>query len=205
MWDTAKALLPEDALTVFDTYSIFTDGESETLAYVYWDFEDGNVDDVTWCIALDPADSEDSEDLQETLLHEYFHYLSLNQDQVDYEGEHTLETYAEDDFEIYSHPDSYLNQFYQAFWPGILVDERLSNPDSDYFFLRHYDHFYDDYAATDPSEDISECFSAYVLFRDGWYDDDDLEVWEQKIAWFDQFDELKDFRSQVRDRLGYSD
>jgi hypothetical protein len=203
MWDTATALLPPDALTVFDTYTLFTDGTDETLGYVYWDFIDGDMNNVTWCLALDPADGDDQDALEETLLHEYFHYLSLNETQVDYEGEHTMDTYAEDDFEIYSHADSYLNQFYEAFWPSILVDERLANPETESFFLRHYNDFYDDYAITDPSEDISECFTAYVLFSDGWYDDDDLDVWEQKIAWFDQFEELKTFRQQVRNQLGY--
>jgi hypothetical protein len=203
MWDTATALLPPDALTVFDTYTLFTDGADETLGYVYWDFIDGDVNNVTWCLALDPADGDDQDALEDTLLHEYFHYLSLNESQVDYEGEHTMDTYAEDDYEIYCHEDSYLNQFYEAFWPSILVDERLANSETEFFFLRHYNDFYDDYAITDPSEDICECFSAYVLFSDGWYDDDDLDVWEQKIAWFDQFEELKTFRQQVRSQLGY--
>jgi hypothetical protein len=205
MWDTAAALLPPDALTVFDTYTLFTDGTDETLGYVYWDFIDGDVNNVTWCLALDPADGDDQDALEETLLHEYFHYLSLNETQVDYEGEHTMDTYAEDDFEIYSHPDSYLNQFCEEFWPSILVDERLANSETESFFLRHYNDFYDDYAITDPSEDICECFSAYVLLSNGWYDDDDLDVWEEKIAWFDQFEELKTFRQQVRGQLGYDE
>jgi hypothetical protein len=40
-----------------------------------------------------------------------------------------------------------------------------------------------------------------VLFDDSWYEDEDLDLWEQKIAWFDQFEELREFRQQVLNKL----
>jgi hypothetical protein len=201
LWQLAGEFLPDDALTVFDTYSIFTDGADGVVAYVYWDQDPEDPDSLVWGLALDPEDSGDTEYLEETLLHEYFHYLSLNESQVHASDDIQEDTYCEPDYDIYSLPDSYLNQFYQAFWSPLLLDEREANPDSLYFFLRHYNDFYDDYATTDPSEDIAECFSCYVLFDDSWYEDGDLDLWEEKIAWFDQFEELREFRQQVLNKL----
>lgn len=198
LWNQAANLLPDGALSIFDTYSVFTDGEYGTVGYIYWDF---TGDGMVWGLALDPEDSGDTEYLQETILHEYFHYLSLNESQVEYGGTDDGSTYAEAELDFTSYEDSYLNQFYQAFWPEILEDERLANPDSTSFFLRHYYEFYDDYATTSPSEDIAECFACYVLWEDGWYDAADLEIWEQKIAWFDQFEYFRNFRAAVQEKL----
>ena len=196
LWALAASFLPNDALTVFDTYSVFTDGESNVTAYVYWDFTD---EGITWGLALDLADSTDEEYLQETLLHEYCHYLTLNEEQVIFESAKSNETYSEQG--LTTRPDSYLNQFYQTWWSPLLKDERTANPDSTDFFQRHYDEFYDDYATTDPCEDIAECFACYVLMSDGWYDDPNLEVWEKKIAWFDRFEEFREIRQEVLSRL----
>lgn len=196
LWVQAESLLPEGALEVFTTYTAFTDGELGTLGYVYWDI---HGEEVTWGLALDPADSWDEISFQETVLHEYFHYLSLNESQIDFNGRPDGSTYWEDGMVAYD--GSYLNLFYQAFWPPLLLEERLANPDSTGFFLRHYSRFCDEYASTSPSEDIAECFALYCLWEDNWYQDEGLEQWEEKIAWFDQFPELSAFRDQVQSRL----
>lgn len=196
LWEQAGALLPEGSLTVFDTYSVFTDGSDGVVGYVYWNETDSGL---TWGLALDPADADDTAFFQETILHEYFHYLSLNDSQAEYGTAGDGSTYAEPDFDMVTRSDSYLNQFYTAFWSDILKDERLTNPDSLQFFPRHYTEFYDDYSSTSPSEDIAECFACYVLFEDGWETDYEDDLWVRKINWFDQFEELRAFRSQVRE------
>ncbi len=196
LWALASSFLPDDALTVFDTYTIFTDGEANVAAYVYWDF---TSDGMTWGLALDPEDSFDAEYFQETLLHEYCHYLTLNEEQVLYDFPNSSGTYSEAG--MVSREDSYLNQFYQIWWSPLLKDERIANEDSTAFFIRHAREFYDDYATTDPCEDIAECFACYVLMSDSWYDSAGLEVWEQKIAWLDQFEEFRSFRQAVLNKL----
>lgn len=198
LWEQAGAILPDGALSVFDTYTVFTDGEDGTVAYVYWD---DTAEVLTWGLALDPADTDDPDYLKETILHEYFHYLSLNNTQAEYQVEGDGSTYAEPDISMVTKSDSYLNLFYQEFWPDILKDERLANPDSLQFFPRHYSEFYDDYASTSPSEDIAECFTCYVLLEDGWEAEYEDAVWVQKINWFAQFEDLKKFRTQVQEKL----
>ena len=74
LWEEMCTLLPEGAFEGFDQFTVFTDGPEETVAYV-WALDDAGV---RWEIAVDPADAEDREYFVETVLHEYFHYLSLN-------------------------------------------------------------------------------------------------------------------------------
>ena len=49
----------------------------------------------TWEIAVDPADAEDEGWFTETVLHEYCHYLTLNDEQVTYTDRQTTDTYNE--------------------------------------------------------------------------------------------------------------
>ena len=92
---------------------------------------------------------------------------------------------------------SYLDDFYHAFWTDYLHD-RLANPDSYGFYLRHQADFVTDYASTDPSEDISESFAFFVL----WDVPESEAVWAEKLRFFLDYPELTEFRRQVRENLG---
>ena len=92
---------------------------------------------------------------------------------------------------------SYLDDFYHTFWTDYLHD-RLANPDSYGFYLRHQADFVTDYATTDPSEDIAESFTYFVL----WDAPEGDAVWEEKLNFFYRYPELVEFRTQARARLG---
>lgn len=190
LWQTMRDMLPEGAFTDFIRFYVFTDGEGETMAYVMPRTSSGKK----WEIYVDPADSDDGEVFIETVLHEYCHYLTLNDSQVTYTWDQTVDTYNEEG--MVSLPGSYLDDFYQRFWADYL-DDRLVNMDSYNFFLRHDYDFVTDYASTDPSEDICESFTYFVL-RDRAQGD---EVWEQKLNFFYDYPELVEFRLQVRENL----
>jgi len=191
LWETMCASLPEDAWSSFSRLIIFTDGLDESLAYVYPSDEAGSK----WTVAVDPADAEDWDWFLETILHEYAHYVTLNDSQAAYTDQQTTSTYNEEGMVTYS--GSYLDEFYQAFWADYL-DDRLVNLDSYNFFLRHEQDFVTDYAATDPSEDIAECFTYFVLAGP----QEGGAVWEQKLNFFYRFPELAEFRAETRARLG---
>lgn len=192
LWQSMLDLLPEGAFDDFGRLTVFTDGPDETMAYVYALDDKGS----RWEIALDPADSGDGEIFTETVLHEYFHYLSLNDRQVTYTTRQTVDTYNEAG--MVSHPGSYLDDFYQRYWKDYL-DDCLACPGDTYnFFLRHYDDFIDPYASTDPSEDICESFTFFVL-RPKPVDVED--VWEEKLEFFYEYPELTEFRQFVRASL----
>lgn len=76
-------------------------------------------------------------------------------------------------------PDSYLDDFYQAFWLDYIHDRRI-NQEGIGLFLRHKDDFLNSYAASTPSEDICESFVAFVM-RDKVARE---KVWEQKVFFF---------------------
>ena len=191
LWDKVNELLPDGSLKPFTRFTIFTDGEAEILAYVV------PVDDsgAQWELALDPEDAGDPVEFTETVYHEYAHYLTLNNKQVAYGVPKRYDCYGEND--LVSNPDSYLNAFYQRFWKDYL-DDRLADPESINFYLRHEDDFITSYAATSPSEDIAECFSYFVLYDRP----TGTSVWEQKQNFFYNYPELVAFRDQARARLG---
>ena len=193
LWEEMCTLLPEGAFEGFDQVTVFTDGPEETVAYV-WALDDAGA---RWEIAVDPADAEDREYFVETVLHEYFHYLSLNDTQVIYTSEQTLDTYNEPGMVTLA--DSYLNDFYQEFWTGYL-DDCLACDDTYNFFLRHCDDFITPYASTDPSEDICESFAFFVLRPRDFRADED--VWSRKLDFFYQYPKLVAFREEVRGNLG---
>lgn len=196
LWDYTVALLPEGAFQNFARLHLFTDGEGETMAYVYAMDARGS----RWQIALDPADADDGGIFTETILHEYFHYLSLNTSQVTYTSRQTVDTYNEPG--MVSQPGSYLDDFYQAFWTDYLDDCLACEVDTANFFLRHYDDFIGSYASTDPSEDICESFTFFILYPK--YQDPE-DIWEQKLTFFYDYPELVAFRETVRNNLGLAE
>lgn len=192
LWEDMRALLPEGAFADFDRFTVFTDGVDETLAYVVPTDDRG----ARWEIAVDPADAADWDWFTETVLHEYTHYLTLNDEQAEYPGRRTASTYSEAG--LAAMEGSYLNDFYLAFWTELL-DDRLADRESFHFFVRHEDAFVSPYAATDPAEDIAESFTYYILWQEATGD----AVWEQKLRFFSAYPELVSFRAQVRDHLGF--
>ena len=193
LWDDMTSILPEGAFDDFDQLTFFSDGPGETVAWVWMTDQKGE----RWEIALDPEDAGERAYFVETVLHEYCHYLTLNHTQADYTREQTLDTYNE--YGMVTRPGSYLDDFYQSFWTGYL-DDCLACDDTYNFFLRHYDDFTDAYASTDPSEDICESFTYFVLRpRDPYAYQ---EIWSQKLDFFYAYPELVDFRTAVRGNLG---
>ena len=191
LWNQVEAMLPEGSLDAFDRFTVFTDGAEEILAYVVPTDDAG----ARWELAVDPEDAGDGASFAETVMHEYCHYLTLNNGQVDYGGQPTYGCYAES--ELAARPSSYLNAFYRAFWTDYL-DDRLADPETYGFYLRHSDDFLTSYAATSPSEDIAESFAYFVLYDQA--EGEGLQARKQNF--FYAYPELVTFRDQARARMG---
>jgi hypothetical protein len=134
--------------------------------------------------------------------------------------------------------DSYLNLFFQKFWADIypeyhwwfeFADFQKSNKSHADFHQKYYDRFVTYYAGTDPTEDIAESFTVFVLWdeeaianhkkwctKEGWnvvsepgwiywkwcykiYRDNSM--WEEKILFFYDFPELVEMRDFIRSNL----
>ena len=215
IWAFTRRLLPHDFLREeVSQFAIFTDGVDETLAYV------APLDDDPdkWLLAIDIADVDAAgtlvnPDFVHTLIHEFAHIVTLENNQVppDYEA---LELAAEgsDDYseiaetcETYytgegcALPQAYINAFFFDFWEDI-YEELPEEDDEDElvaFYEAYADQFVSEYAATNPGEDIAESFTLFVL------QDSPAEqtIAAQKVRFFYDYPELVQMRQMIRAEL----
>jgi hypothetical protein len=215
IWNYFIALIPTDQRQVLAEYSVMTDGKDNLLAAV----SQTEDDPALWNLEVDIADANDTYNLAYTLVHEFGHLLTLNPDQV---PPNTAVFNNPEDENIYleavsacpdyfpgegcAEPDSYINAFYNQFWPDIhgeLQDINLEENDDVYyqrlddFYVKYQDQFVNDYAATNPEEDIAETWSFFVL---GPKPNSDT-IAEEKILFFYDYPELVRLREQILSNL----
>ncbi|NCP16781.1 SMI1/KNR4 family protein [bacterium] len=215
IWDYFTTIIPSDQREIVNQYIVFTDGREDILAAVE---QDGD-DPALWALDVDILDSSDQKALGATLLHEFGHLLTLNTSQVVTD----MNVYDNpDDQQAYdqaaaacpqyfvaegcSLPDSYINNFYQRFWPDIYAqweqinaiedDERRDNHLYD-FYRAHRDQFVTDYAVTSPEEDIAESWTFFILDPKPAGD----TIAEQKILFFYEWPELAQLRDEIISRV----
>ncbi|MCA9980870.1 MAG: hypothetical protein KDD89_08555 [Anaerolineales bacterium] len=216
IWDFTHRLLPNDVLQAeIVQFVIFTDGVEETLAYV----SPLDENPEKWLVAIDIADVEAAgslvnPDFVHTLVHEFAHVLSLENDQVppDYEaielaneGSDEYSEVAESCQTFYtgegcSLPESYINAFFFDYWEPIYDDLPEDPDDADGladFYDQYADQFVTDYAATNPGEDIAESFTFFVL-RDK---PQDNSVASAKVNFFYNYPRLVQMRQEIRGSL----
>ncbi len=212
IWDRFTDLIPSAYRGMVAEFEIFTDGRDGILAAV------GPLDDdaTAWVLSVDPADIGDPDELAATLIHEFAHLLTLNNEQITalpidigpfaYDQAATAcRTYFT--FEGCSLEDSYLNAFVAQFWADILDESNaLAELDEfsdefwaglDEFESKYGDRFVSEYAMTDPAEDMAETFMVFVL------DDrpSGSSIADEKIDFFYGYPELVSLRDAIRAAL----
>lgn len=198
LWKYVVELMPDSMTDYIDKFEVGSDGKDGTMAFVY-----PTNDALTkFVLNLDIKDMTDSsgafnkKDMDETIVHEFGHVLTLNHSQMNDNAKNTYVTQ-----EGVLAESSYMNQFYNTFWKGKTDMYLLSNEDGyrEYDVERLYgDHatwFVSDYAATNVEEDISESFRVFVLDERP----SGNTVKDQKINFFYQFPELVELRTAIRD------
>lgn len=190
LWKEVTNIIPPNYFQNFDRLIISSDGKYDDLAYVMATDAIGS----RWDISIDPADTDDKEFFYETIIHEYFHYITLNETQGSYFKTPRVQTYS--DYDIVTNSDSYLNKFNQRFW-GILSEESSYVSDGYLFYLRHQDDFVNSYASTVVSEDICESFAFFVL-RDKPSAANNVD---KKLLFFYEYPEFVKFRNVIRENI----
>ena len=213
-WQLFTELIPSDQRRNVSDFMIFTDGPANLLASVQQSYDDP----ARWVVEVDAADLGDRDALVFTLVHEFAHLLTLSPSQVppdpeiynDPENQTLYEqklqacpTYFPG--EGCSLKDSYINAFYDRFWLDIAeewqqVDDLSYSQDVEgyyealyAFYEAHQDMFVDDYAVTNPSEDMAETFSYFIFgARPAGRD-----ISEQKILFFHEYPELVELRERI--------
>ena len=215
IWNYFTALIPEKERGYVTEFSIMSDGRDNVLAAV-----GPNSDNPSkWGLKVDILDSSDPYSLTFTLMHEFGHLLTLNSKQVSLDQ---LVFHNPDDKNIYerststchqyftglgcSHPDSYMNEFFNRYWTDFYPewqdielegDENTRHAMLDDFYKIYQDQFLTDYAATSPLEDIAESWAFFVLSPKPELN----SIANEKILFFYEYPELVALRQEILDRL----
>jgi hypothetical protein len=215
IWNYFITLIPADQRQILAEYSVMTDGKDNLLAAVSQTYDNPAL----WNLEVDIADANDAYNLTYTLVHEVGHLLTLSPDQV---PPSTAVFNNPDDENIYleevsdcpnyfpgegcAEPNSYINAFYNQFWTDIhgeLQDINLEEDDDVYyqrlddFYIKYQDQFVNDYAATNPEEDIAEAWSFFVF---GPKPNGDT-IAEEKVLSFYDYPELVQLREEILSNL----
>jgi hypothetical protein len=210
VWTYVTDILPADQRTWITQFVVFTDGVNNSLGAVE---QADNPHD--WILELDIEDAASFPDLSTTLIHEFAHLLTLNDNQVttDYKVFNNPDDQQIFDqeaakcssyfmYEGCSRPDSYINSFFNRFWLDIYDQWQTINaePDPDVldqelssFYQEYADQFVSDYSATSPEEDIAESFMFFIFTSRP----DGTSIADQKILFFYEYPELVSLREQL--------
>ena len=210
IWNFFTDIIPADRRTHITRLVIFTDGAGNSLGALE---QADNPHD--WMLEMDMLDAGDFSILSTTLVHEFGHLLTLDDTQVavdekifdnpDDQQIYNQEAAACPTYFMYegcSRPDSYINSFFQRFWPDIYAEwqgiNATTNPDTldaklETFAYKYAGQFVDDYAATSPEEDIAESF-VYFIFRPKL---SGSGIAGQKYAFFYDYPELVSLRERI--------
>jgi len=211
VWEYFTALIPPTRRQILVEYAVITDGPRNLLAAVAQMDRDPRL----WLLEVDIADTADRAELTYTLVHEFGHLLTLHPEQVP----PSLAVFGHpDDHAIYlqeagacpnyfpgegcSQADSYINAFFNRFWPelhaewqqiNLIEDDNRYYEELNQFYRSHQDQFVTDYAVTSPEEDIAESWSFFVLspLPAG------NTIAEQKALFFYAYPELVQLRNEI--------
>ncbi|MFS4493838.1 hypothetical protein [Maribacter sp. 2308TA10-17] len=198
LWALVKKIIPPYYRSKMSQFLIYHGAKTNTSGFV--DSTINNLSKWQFAIAIDYAyekgfDFED--DLVFTIIHEFGHILTLNNEQL------TPGIIPDNCTNYYvskgcAKMDSYMNTFYNSFWSDI--GEEFNGLDNtaaakSSFYDKYGDRFISEYAATSPREDIAEVFATFVVEdvkREG------TSMIDKKIQMMYDFPELMDLREYIR-------
>ena len=188
IWDYFRTIIPPESRPNLVQFVIYASTTS-----------DGKFDDTlydNWLMYYNILAQQNADIMSDILIHEYGHYLTLNRKQMDWESNvcHTEAIYG------CEKADAYLNLFYLEFWKDIYpewkeikYESKNYESDIELFYEKYQSRFVNQYASTDPVEDIAESWTAFVIKPTPLGN----SIAEQKIKFFYQFPELVQLRYQI--------
>ena len=211
IWQYFASIVPAAERDFVSKFALFTDGKGNHLAAVSPSFPDPKQ----WSLQVDILDSGSYDELTYTLIHEQGHLLTLNAGQVPpselifkFPGNETVYRQEADACPQYfasegcSEPDSYINQFFERFWPYLYEEWEQIDLEEDRdarhilledFYRTYKDQFLTDYAPTSPAEDIAESWAFFVLSPKPELN----SIANEKILFFYEYPELVVLRTQM--------
>jgi hypothetical protein len=176
LWASATRLLPPGQIALVRQLNIVTDGVAGMLAMVHR----SRLDADGWVLTIDPT--EPARVLEETLVHELAHLLTLGPRDVSLTEQPCREVALAIGC---TRRGSALAAWTESFWPEASAS-----------FDPH--RFVNEYATTGPHEDLAETFVVFV-YGGG---QADAPVVREKLAFLASWPELVEARTHVRTALG---
>lgn len=165
-WNLLAALTPPERLNNLSLFAGFAPGkkakkDDPTYAFVNAANDAGTAFQMSVNI---PEAENDKREFQLTMAHEFSHVITSTPDQIE-RGAPTCGTYANG--EGCFRPGSFLADWVTQFWGGGLieqVDPKVDpTPDIGAPRCKTNASFLNEYAASNPEEDLSESFAAFVF------------------------------------------
>ncbi|NOQ70677.1 MAG: hypothetical protein GQ574_01675 [Crocinitomix sp.] len=203
IWDLVTKIVPLSHRHKMDKFLIYSGNSSQTAGFV-----DPTSNDLsTWRmgIAIDYAYEGGfnvNKDLSYTIIHEFGHILTLNNEQV---NAGTAEQDCNGFFiqEGCAKSGSYLHTNYTRFWADIYPEFRDEHNEGQtrmgQFYRKYEDRFVTEYAATNLVEDFAEVFAFFVT-KDNRPSPNTIA--DKKVLMLYEFPELVKLRNEIRSNGG---
>lgn len=214
IWNQVTTIIPTAYRKGVVRFHLFSDGPGGVMGAV----EQGTTPGE-WTISVDIQDASDLPGFATTLIHETAHLFTLEPSQVEaylplFEDPRDEEAYAFGEaacdtlflYEGCTHPDSYINLFFDRFW-GDIYEEWLEIQAEDRdtkretllmgLYDRNASDFVSSYAVTSPEEDIAESFLYFTLLPRPAGDN----LAQEKVLFFHENPEMVNLRSHIRTNL----
>jgi len=183
-----KKILPTDLSDKYvDKLVLMYHKDKDGLAFV---IPAHGGDTRMWSVFVNMNAGLDKKELIGTLVHEFGHILFLNNEalsQTDICNGYVIDEGCADG-------NTTLGKFYNRFWKGKFDPEAGIEEN----FMKDQNSFVDDYAATNPTEDLAETFAYFVLKPKP---ENPQYASDEKIIFFYSFPELVTLREEIRKQL----
>ena len=199
LWTIVKKVMPTSYRTKMSEFLIYNGEVTGSAGFVVETEQD--LSKWQMGIAINYADNQ--QELVYTVIHEFGHILTLNNDQVDANiSQNSCSNYFVG--EGCAKSNSYIHKLQSQFWADIWTEYQAaqnSQSGMEQFYNSYSDRFVTQYAATNPGEDIAEVFATFVTRNS---DVNGNSIAEQKIQLMYNHTELVELRNYIRGNLGSS-
>ena len=199
LWGLVKKVVPPNYRNKMSEFLIYNGEVNGSAGFVV----ETQSDLSKWQMGIAINYADDQQELTYTVIHEFGHILTLNNDQVDASiAQGSCSNYFTG--EGCSKSNAYINKLQSQFWADIwseFQNAQNSQNGMEQFYNSHNNRFVTQYAATNPGEDVAEVFATFVT-RNGGANGNSIA--EQKIQLMYNHAELVELRNYIRGNLGSS-
>lgn len=209
LWDIVNEFYPSEISRKITTFVVFADNRENNNGGMFGLIETENNENIRFTLSLDIQDAYygnylDLESLLSLLVHEFFHIVSLSNEEISKEDTGGLRI-----FEGYARNSSYLNKFYEKFWINPLGkklellenNSNISSEEKRQIRKRYYDQnkdkFVNDYGMTNVVEDIAVSFEEFVRINRNQLKN---RIKDEKISFFYSYPRLIAYKNHFLEK-----